>query len=71
MALLFMSGFIGGAIVYDSIHYYCHFGPELEVGWLKRLRVNHMKHHYRNSRSNFGVTTNLWDIVFGTYEGDG
>lgn len=61
-------GFMGTIVTYDSIHYYCHFGPETTLGWLKRLRINHLKHHYRDQQTNFGVTTNFWDRVFGTYD---
>lgn len=65
--MLFL-GFMGTLICYDGIHYFCHFGPETEVGWLKTLRLNHLKHHYRSQQTNFGVTTNIWDKVFGTYD---
>jgi len=61
-------GFMMTIIAYDSIHYYCHFGGETNIGWLKRLRINHLKHHYRDQQTNFGVTTNFWDKVFGTYD---
>jgi sterol desaturase/sphingolipid hydroxylase (fatty acid hydroxylase superfamily) len=55
-------------IMYESIHYYCHFGPEIQIKWLKTLKINHLKHHYRNQSKNYGVTTNFWDKIFGTYE---
>lgn len=61
-------GFMLTICAYDSIHYYCHFGGETSIKWLKRLRINHLKHHYRDQQTNFGVTTNLWDKVFGTYD---
>lgn len=61
-----MIGFIASLITYDSIHYYCHFGPETSMQWLKNLRIKHLKHHYRNPQANFGVTSSLWDIVFNT-----
>ena len=63
-----MSGFIASMIVYDSLHYYCHFGPETEIKWLKAVRIKHQKHHYRTPQANFGVTTSLWDIIFGTFD---
>jgi sterol desaturase/sphingolipid hydroxylase (fatty acid hydroxylase superfamily) len=65
---LFFVGFLSVMIIYDCIHYFCHFGPQTEILWLKTLRINHLKHHYRNQQKNFGVTTNLWDKVFGTYD---
>lgn len=61
-------GLIGAIIVYDSIHYYCHFGPEINIKWLKYLRINHLKHHYRDPTRYFGVTNTIWDEIFGTNE---
>lgn len=65
---MLLLGFVGTLIAYDCIHYYCHFGPETEWPWLKTLRINHLKHHFRNQQANFGVTTNLWDKIFGTFD---
>ena len=69
--ILVAFGFIGfmlTIIAYDSIHYYCHFGPETNIPWLKKMRINHLKHHYRDFNTNFGVTSNVWDKAFGTYD---
>jgi sterol desaturase/sphingolipid hydroxylase (fatty acid hydroxylase superfamily) len=68
VASMFFIGLISFMVGYDAVHYYCHFGPELEIPWLKTLRINHLKHHYRNQKTNFGVTTNLWDKLLGTYD---
>ena len=62
-------GFTLAVISYDGIHYYCHFGPETSIGWLKNLRIHHLKHHYRNQNVNFGVTNTFWDKIFGTFDG--
>ena len=65
---LFFAGFIITMSLYDQIHYYCHFGPNLNIPWLKRLKLQHLKHHYRDNTRFFGVTSPIWDIAFGTYE---
>lgn len=52
--------------LYDILHYYFHFGPEINIPILRQLKKNHMKHHFRDSDRGFGVTTTLWDHVFGT-----
>ena len=65
IGLIFV-GFLATVIFYDSIHYYCHYGPELNIRWLKYLRINHLKHHYRDQSRFFGVTNTFWDLVFGT-----
>jgi dihydroceramide fatty acyl 2-hydroxylase len=58
-------GFIGGYLVYDYTHYYVHhFVPKSELG--KRLREQHMRHHFQDHRFGFGVSSPFWDAVFGT-----
>ncbi len=64
-ALPFFAGFIGGYLVYDYTHYYVHhFVPRSEFG--RRLREQHMRHHFQDHRYGFGVSTPLWDAVFQT-----
>jgi dihydroceramide fatty acyl 2-hydroxylase len=53
-------------ILYDILHYYFHFGPDFYIPIASELRRNHMKHHFRDSDRGFGVTTTIWDWVFGT-----
>lgn len=36
--------------------------------WTRR---HHLHHHFSSTRSNHGVTSPVWDIVFGTYERPG
>jgi sterol desaturase/sphingolipid hydroxylase (fatty acid hydroxylase superfamily) len=58
-------GFIGGYLVYDYTHYYVHhFVPSSQLG--KRLREQHMRHHFQDHRYGFGVSSPLWDAVFRT-----
>lgn len=52
--------------LYDILHYYFHFGPELDFPILKQLKRSHLKHHFRDSNRGFGVTNTFWDWVFGT-----
>jgi sterol desaturase/sphingolipid hydroxylase (fatty acid hydroxylase superfamily) len=65
--LPFFAGFIFGYICYDEIHYATHHAPmKGRVGlWLKH---HHVLHHYRNPERGFGVSSPLWDYVFGTME---
>jgi len=55
-----------GYIAYDWLHYYTHhFNPKGGPGkWLKRY---HMAHHFDSPHHRFGITSPLWDFVFGTY----
>ena len=63
--LQFMAGIWLGYAYYESVHYRVHFSPA-DGGWIGRQRRAHFRHHFYNSRKNFGVTTPLWDYVFRT-----
>ena len=52
--------------LYDILHYYFHHGPEINIGIVKKLKKNHLKHHFRDQNRGFGVTNTFWDWVFGT-----
>lgn len=61
------AGFVLGYVVYDSIHYATHHLPMR--GRLGRfLKAHHMRHHYVDENRSFGISTPLWDWVFGTYQ---
>jgi sterol desaturase/sphingolipid hydroxylase (fatty acid hydroxylase superfamily) len=63
------AGTATGYVAYDWIHYYAHhFKPRHAPGrWLKRY---HLLHHYDATwgTHRFGVSSPLWDFVFGTYQ---
>lgn len=66
--MMWYVGTIVGYVAYDWIHYYTHhFRPTTRLG--KFLRRYHMEHHYRDSDSHFGISSPLWDWVFGTAQG--
>jgi sterol desaturase/sphingolipid hydroxylase (fatty acid hydroxylase superfamily) len=59
------AGFITGYLGYDYTHYHLHHHtPKTETG--RRLREQHMRHHFQDHRYGYGVSTPLWDVVFGT-----
>lgn len=61
----FFPGFIFGYLVYGSMHYAIHaWNPPFK--WMKPLWRNHHLHHYKNEELGFGVSSTLWDHVFGT-----
>ena len=63
-ALSFFPGFVFGYIAYGSMHYAIHaFTPPR---FLKALWRNHHLHHYKYPDKGFGVSSVLWDVVFGT-----
>ena len=59
------AGFILGYLVYDYTHYHVHHHvPRTAAG--KRLREQHMRHHFQDHRFGYGVSSPLWDFVFRT-----
>jgi sterol desaturase/sphingolipid hydroxylase (fatty acid hydroxylase superfamily) len=62
---MFFPGFMLGYLLYGSMHYAIHaWNPPFK--WLKPLWRNHHLHHYKNDHQGFGVSTTIWDRVFGT-----
>lgn len=61
----FFAGFIVGYLWYDMLHYATHhFAMKGKLSmWLKH---HHMKHHYQDDEHGYGVSSPLWDYVFGT-----
>lgn len=57
-----------GYLFYACIHYAAHHLPSLRWRWLRRLRCAHALHHSSPTACNFGVSSGLWDRVFGTDE---
>jgi sterol desaturase/sphingolipid hydroxylase (fatty acid hydroxylase superfamily) len=59
------AGFLGGYLAYDMTHYAVHHGrARTRLG--RRLREQHMRHHFQDDTRGFGVTAPYWDRVFGT-----
>ena len=60
-----MSGFIAGYLFYDLTHYATHHFA-MRGGMWKWLKRYHMQHHYKTPNQRYGVSSPLWDIIFGT-----
>lgn len=54
-----------GYVCYDTLHYATHHF-KLNKGIGKWLRQYHMRHHFQDDSTKYGVTSPLWDYVFGT-----
>ncbi len=59
------AGFLLGYLAYDLLHYSIHHA-RLRTRPLAALRRHHLLHHTQVPVSRYGVSTPLWDIVFGT-----
>lgn len=61
-----LAGFLVGYAAYLFVHYIIHaYSPP--KNFMKALWRNHVMHHYKDGEVAFGVTTPLWDFVYGTY----
>ncbi len=64
-AFSFLPGFLVGYALYLSVHYMVHvYQPPKNA--FKILWINHGVHHYKHGEYVFGVSSPLWDYVYGT-----
>lgn len=60
-----VSGLLFGYAIYLFVHYAVHaYAPP--KNFLKTLWIHHSIHHYKDDDRAFGVSSPLWDWVFGT-----
>lgn len=59
------AGFVTGYVIYDMTHYATHH-LAMSWGFLKFLKRYHLLHHYKTPDDRFGISSPLWDHVFGT-----
>ncbi|MDZ4666431.1 MAG: sterol desaturase family protein [bacterium] len=63
-AFIFTAGFVNGWAIYVYIHYMVHaYKP---IKGLKFLWTHHAKHHYQDGSKAYGVSSPIWDQIFGT-----
>jgi sterol desaturase/sphingolipid hydroxylase (fatty acid hydroxylase superfamily) len=58
-------GFGLGYLAYDGTHYAIHH-HRMSSRWGKWIKRHHMVHHHTGERARWGVSSPLWDWVFGT-----
>ncbi len=66
VGLSLVGGIVAGWLTYEALHRAIHVaGPRSAYGhWARR---HHLHHHFADPRKNHGVSTPLWDVVFGTF----
>ncbi|MEZ5906328.1 MAG: sterol desaturase family protein [Geminicoccaceae bacterium] len=65
-----LSAFATACIVfcaYEFVHCVQHLPFTPRKAWLRDLKKRHLAHHFHSEQGNFGITSNLWDHVFGTF----
>lgn len=61
----FFAGFLFGYLIYDECHYAMHHA-NFKSGLFKRIKDHHMLHHYADPEKGFGVSSYIWDVIFGS-----
>lgn len=61
----FTAFFLIGYLIYDYTHYATHHF-RMRHPLLQALKRHHMQHHFTTHEAKFGVSSPLWDRVFGT-----
>ena len=59
------AGLITGYLAYDMLHYSEHH-LSMRWGFLKHLKRYHLLHHFKTPDDRFGISSPLWDHIFGT-----
>ncbi|MFZ4519952.1 MAG: sterol desaturase family protein, partial [Microthrixaceae bacterium] len=69
-ATAFTTGMIGTYFAYEVMHRRIHTHPPRSAygRWARR---SHLHHHFGAPMRNHGVTSNVWDRMFGTYDDPG
>lgn len=65
LVFAFLPGFIVGYAAYLAIHYMVHASAPPN-NFLKALWINHGIHHYKDGDLIYGVSSPLWDYIYGT-----
>lgn len=60
------AGLVTGYLWYVFVHYATHHWRPRPGSYLYRARLRHARHHHLSHSENFGVTTGIWDQIFGT-----
>ncbi|MFO1462188.1 MAG: sterol desaturase family protein [bacterium] len=63
--LLIEVGLFLGYFAYEWVHWSVHFGPA-RFGLMRYWKAYHLYHHFKDPQRAYGVTSPIWDYVFGT-----
>ncbi len=66
LACGFTFGLMLGYVWYGAVHHAVHHWSARKGSWLHYLKRRHNVHHYAPQPCNYGVTTALWDRLFGS-----
>jgi sterol desaturase/sphingolipid hydroxylase (fatty acid hydroxylase superfamily) len=52
---------------YEFVHCIQHLAYKPKAKFLVEMKKRHMAHHFHDENGNYGITTFLWDKLFGTF----
>jgi len=61
LTLGLLTGYLGYAITHHAIHHW-----RADNAWLKERKYWHALHHHSEQPGCYGVTSSVWDRVFGS-----
>ena len=64
-AAVYVTSFVATYLGYEVLHRWIHVRPP-RTAYGRWARRNHLRHHYGRPMLNQGVTSPVWDVVFGT-----
>jgi sterol desaturase/sphingolipid hydroxylase (fatty acid hydroxylase superfamily) len=62
------AGWLAGYVAYDLLHHHLH-QPRQRTALGRWLRRHHLRHHFADDGTGFGLSAPYWDTVFGTRAG--
>jgi hypothetical protein len=65
-ALPAFAGFVVGYLIYDTVHYAVHH-RQLPTALGRYTKRRHYRHHFVDPDRDYGVSSPVWDVVFGTF----
>eukprot|EP00887_Chlorella_sp_A99_P006781 scaffold2.g6781.t1 len=60
-----LGGIVAGYVSYDTTHWALHTGAPFPLV-NARLKSSHMAHHYLDDSVSYGISSTLYDVLFGT-----
>ncbi len=67
LGIAYTGGLVAFYLTYELLHRLEHVHPGF-TAYGRWARRHHFHHHFEDPRSNHGVTSPLWDVVFGTLQ---
>lgn len=67
LGLIYTASFVGAYVGYELLHRRAHtHAPKTRYG--RWMRKHHFHHHFHSPFKNHGVTSPIWDHLFGSHE---